>query len=101
MSDNAQWDKALNRRDFLLTSGALASTFMLSSRHVKASTASEKQLNLAIIGVGEQGRVLVETMLRMPNVRIRAVADIWEYSRAYAIRVLSKYGHQSTGYEDF
>ena len=58
-------------------------------------------LRLALIGCGEQGRVLMESCLRIPGVRVVAVCDIWEYSRQYASGYLNKYGQPTTVYEDY
>src|SRR4030067_3752752 len=58
-------------------------------------------LRVALIGCGEQGRVLMESCLRIPGVRIVAVCDIWEYSRQYASGYLNKYGQPTAVYEDY
>ena len=50
---------------------------------------------------GEQGRVLLESCLRIPGVRIAALCDIWEYSRQYASGYLGKYGQKPVVYEDY
>jgi len=59
------------------------------------------ELNVALIGAGAQGRVLLESCLRIPGIRFKAVCDIWEYSQRYASRFLKKYGHIVTVYEDY
>jgi predicted dehydrogenase len=60
-----------------------------------------EELRLALIGCGEQGRVLMESCLRVPGIRLAAVCDIWEYSRQYASGYLNKYGQKPTVYEDY
>jgi predicted dehydrogenase len=62
---------------------------------------AEDELRVALIGCGEQGRVLMEACLRIPAIRIAAVCDIWEYSRQYASGYLNKYGQKPTVYEDY
>jgi predicted dehydrogenase len=62
---------------------------------------SEDELRVALIGCGEQGRVLMEACLRIPGIRIPAVCDIWEYSRQYASGYLNKYGQKAAVYEDY
>ncbi|MBM3789059.1 MAG: Gfo/Idh/MocA family oxidoreductase [Acidobacteria bacterium] len=57
-------------------------------------------LTIAVIGLGAQGRVLIESCLRIPGIRIAALCDIWEYSRTYAARFLKKYGQDARVYED-
>jgi predicted dehydrogenase len=99
----------LTRRDFLkssasaslgmaLAAGALA-TSAISSRGQERKNSDE--LRVALIGAGEQGRVLLESCLRIPSIRIVAVCDIWEYSQQYASGYLKKYGQAVDVYEDY
>ena len=40
------------------------------------------EVNVAVLGAGAQGQVLVDAMLRIPGLRFRAVCDIWtEYNQ--------------------
>lgn len=106
----------ITRRDFLLSSAAasaalpLVTTDALTSATkdaVTSATASAPgqkkpdQVNVAIIGVGAQGRVLIESVLRIPGVQFKAVCDIWEYSQTYASRFLKKNGHEVKVYTDY
>jgi predicted dehydrogenase len=59
------------------------------------------ELRVALIGAGEQGRVLLESCLRIPGIRIAAVCDIWEYSQQYSSGYLRKYGQVVNVFEDF
>ncbi|MEW5900180.1 MAG: Gfo/Idh/MocA family oxidoreductase [Acidobacteriota bacterium] len=67
----------------------------------KAPSSADDELRVALIGCGEQGRVLLESCLRIPGIRIVAACDIWEYSRQYASGYLNKYGQKTTVYEDY
>ena len=58
-------------------------------------------LRVALIGAGEQGRILIDSCLRIPGIRMVAVCDIWSYSQQYASGYLRKYGHATTVYEDY
>jgi predicted dehydrogenase len=59
------------------------------------------ELNVALLGVGAQGEVLLDAMLRMPGLRFRAVCDIWkEYNQKRAVNLLRKYKFEVNGYED-
>jgi len=58
-------------------------------------------LKIALIGAGEQGRVLMESCLRIPGIRIAAVCDIWSYSQQYSRGYLRKYGQDPTVHEDY
>jgi len=92
----------LNRREFIqagLTAGAGA--MLAQTRSVRAQKPASEELNLAVIGAGAQGRVLINAMLNIPKLKFRAVCDIWEYSRQYGQRYLMKYGHKPNAYEDY
>lgn len=97
----------MKRRDFLRTSTAagLGAALAMESlgRTAPAVQTDRKgdELAVAIIGCGAQGRVLIESILRIPGVRIQAVCDIWEYSRTYSANYLKKYGVGVAVYEDY
>jgi len=68
---------------------------------VKPSSAGD-ELNIALIGAGAQGQVLMNACLKIPNVRFRAVCDIWEaYNLRRAERMLDKFGQKVNAYEDY
>jgi predicted dehydrogenase len=61
-----------------------------------------QELNVAILGAGAQGQVLMEAMLRIPGLRFRAVCDIWtEYNQRRVVNTLGRFGHEVNGYEDY
>ncbi len=95
----------LNRKQFMQTAAAGTLLAALKARAVEnAVLAAEKnpdQLNIAMIGVGAEGRILTEACLRIPGIRFKAICDIWEYSQRYAERYLQKYGHEVNVYEDY
>jgi predicted dehydrogenase len=101
--------KGLSRREFLRSSAgaglgvALAGTGLAHPASGPRIQHARKKadLNIALIGAGVQGRVLIESCLRIPEVRIIAVCDIWEYSQQYASRYLEKYGYKVNVYEDY
>jgi predicted dehydrogenase len=111
-------NRVLSRRDFIKSTTAVGLGTAIAGRGLArdgqqeqpASTAPPKDrlpapqpddLRVALIGCGEQGRVLMESCLRIPGIRIVAVCDIWEYSRQYASGYLNKYGQPATVYEDY
>ncbi len=102
-------ERRITRRRFLQSSAAaslglaVASSPMAARRtdSPKKKPLSTDQLNIGFIGAGVQGRVLIESCLRIPDIRIKAVCDIWEYSQRYASRYLKKYGHIVRVYEDY
>ncbi|MFW6129198.1 MAG: Gfo/Idh/MocA family oxidoreductase [Candidatus Aminicenantaceae bacterium] len=99
----------LSRRDFLKSSASAGVGMALAGNQLKGTLLKGKneqkphleKLNIAFIGTGEQGRILIESCLRIPSVQIRAICDIWEYSQIYASRYLKKYGHMVNVYEDY
>ncbi|MEZ5277414.1 MAG: Gfo/Idh/MocA family oxidoreductase [Opitutaceae bacterium] len=95
---------ALSRRAFI-RSGVAAGAGMMMANPIPAfaqnSKAKGEDLNVAIIGTGAQGRVLIDAALGIPGIRFKAVCDIWEYSQRYGERYLGKNGHAVTAYTDY
>ncbi len=108
-SNQGKKGKKLSRRDFLKSSASAGLGVALAGPALAKSAAARRmqeekkpaELNIAVIGTGLQGRVLIESMLRIPEVRITAICDIWEYSQQYASRYLAKYGQEVSVYEDY
>lgn len=95
--------ESINRREFLGTTAAAGAGFMLAAEtdlFAQAPSPGER-LDIALIGFGAQGRVLLESLLKISSVRLVAVCDIWEYARTYAQRYLKKLGVEVRAYEDF
>ena len=90
----------MNRRAFL-TTGTLATASFHIVRNAGAQAGGGADVNIALIGFGEQGRALVNATLQIPNVRFKAICDIWEYSRVYGRNYLGKMKHEVNAYEDF
>ena len=42
-----------------------------------AASKDVAEVNVALLGAGAQGQVLLDAMLRIPGLRFRAVCDIW------------------------
>jgi predicted dehydrogenase len=111
MSDlkKASKGKKLSRRDFFKSSASAGLGMALAGKALTSAPLSGKvqdnpnptELNVALIGAGAQGRILIESCLRIPGIRFAAVCDIWEYSQRYASRYLKKYGHIVSVYEDY
>ncbi len=94
-----QWE----RRD-LLKSVAGAGAMLTFGPAVFGSlhaAASKDTINVALIGAGEQGKVLMEAARRIPGVRFQAVCDIWPYNRKWVAGRLRAYKHGSNAYEDY
>ena len=90
----------VTRRDFIKSTASAGLGVALAGSSLSKAAYSHQEetkdadsLNIAVIGAGAQGRVLIESCLRIPGIRIIAVCDIWEYSQQYASGYLKKYGH--------
>jgi predicted dehydrogenase len=104
----AKTKKILTRREFLRSSASAGLGMALAGQTLgqqpQARDSNKKtsdELRVALIGAGEQGRVLLESCLRIPGIRIAAVCDIWEYSQQYSSGYLRKYGQVVNVFEDF
>jgi|CZKI01.1.fsa_nt_gi predicted dehydrogenase len=91
------------RRDFLATGAKLGAALIAAPYLARSAPAGggADSLNLALIGCGEQGRVLLNAAFKIPDIRFRAVCDIWPYNRRYGERLLKKYGHEPVPFEDY
>src|SRR6185295_16207803 len=68
----------------------------------KAADPNLREINVALLGAGAQGEVLLNAMLRIPGLRFRAVCDIWkEFNQKRAVNTLKKYKFEVNGYEDY
>lgn len=95
--------KDFTRRDFIKTTGLAAGGLMISSGLLKAQgkKAGDK-LNIALVGIGAEGEVLLNSILKLPNLNIVAVCDIWEYRRQYGfIRIFKELKQKAARYEDY
>jgi predicted dehydrogenase len=109
--------KKMDRRDFLqgLVGIPVLGAFVLaaakqesyrraikSQRAAGAPAVAPSELNVALLGAGAQGSVLLNAMLKIPGLRFKAVCDIWaEYNLKRAGNLLKKYGHEVNLYEDY
>jgi predicted dehydrogenase len=77
MNHSASSSSAYNRREFLGSSarnaaGVAAGVFSLGA----ASTRAQERVRLGVIGVGQQGRELAETLARFDDVSITVICDV-------------------------
>jgi len=105
MSDSSTSSLPSTRRGFL-TSGVKLGAVVMASPYLARAAApvglgGSQTVNIGLIGCGEQGRVLLNAALKIPDLRFRAVCDIWDYNRTYGERLLKKFGHEVTAYEDY
>jgi len=101
---NQKVKKKIDRRSFL-HSAAAAGAGLAFSPMVLGKTAAGKKpddINVALLGAGEQGQVLMSACLKIPGIRIKAVCDIWKaYNQKRVSRMLVKYRHDHNTYVDY
>lgn len=101
LMDSVYWRTTMDmtRRDFLQSAVTAGAGLLLANRIMaQAAAAGAAPLNVALIGAGTQGRVLMNDCLSIEGIRFRAICDIWEYSQRYAGRRLKsqyKQGEQA------
>jgi len=82
-------------RHTFLQSAVAAGTALLPVRESfaqkKRTIKGSDDLNIALIGAGEQGRkALIVSCLKIPGIRFKAICDIWSYNRDYAVNTVNK-----------
>lgn len=91
----------MDRRAFLRASGLVAGGLLFAPAIGRAQGSSANgELQVAIVGLGVQGRILLDAMLNIPGLRFRAVCDIWEFSRTYGERKMQSAGFKVNAYEN-
>ena len=101
--DKQRTQTRIDRRDFLHSAAAAGAGLAFSPAVFSGTTGGTKpdDINVALLGVGEQGQVLMSACLKIPGIRIRAVCDIWTaYNQKRVSRMLKKYRHGHNTYMD-
>jgi predicted dehydrogenase len=96
----------IDRRQFLGYAAAGVGLLLAKKEQVAGGTGKNPsppdEVQIALIGAGAQGQVLMNSCLKIPHVRFRAVCDIWEvYNLRRAQRMLDKYGQKVNAYQDY
>ncbi|MHC4637951.1 MAG: Gfo/Idh/MocA family oxidoreductase [Planctomycetota bacterium] len=92
----------MDRRNFLRNSAAVGAGLMLSNIAPGQTGGKTDDINVALIGAGTQGRRLLESCVKIPGVRFKAVCDIWvAYNQGNQSRFLKAYKHQHNTYVDY
>ena len=99
--------KRMNRRGFLRSGAAAGAGLVFSPMVLGQAETSKKEddINVALLGTGAQGQVLVQACLKMDKsygIRFKAVCDIWkDYNQRIASRLLKAYRHEHNTYQDY
>ena len=97
----------LTRRDFIGTTAAAGAGLLLTSCSPDNSgkPAAKKSvlsnINIGLVGFGEEGKVLLESLLNIEGVKLVALCDIWDFHRDEGVKTLKKQGIEVNGYENF
>ncbi len=95
---------SISRRDFLAKSLASAGAgLVLGAPSIlrAADVGGPDKIHVALVGMGKQGRVLVEAMANIPGLYFQAVCDIWDYNlKGGMAKVRALQGHLPKGYAD-
>ncbi len=95
--------RGINRRSFLRSTAAVGAGLAISPSVFGQATAQKKDdINVALLGTGTQGQVLLNACMKIPNIRFRAVCDIWEaYNLKRVSNLLKKYKIEHNAYTDY
>ena len=84
----------LNRREFIGATAVAGASMLLNScksdsaeKTAAVKTSSLNTINIALIGYGEEGKILLESLLNIEGVRLVALCDIWDYHRNEGVAI--------------
>jgi len=104
MMNKKRTEQRIDRRNFLRSSAEVAAGLAFSPMVISqaADTKKEDDINVALLGAGAQGQVLLTACLKIPGVRFKAVCDIWQaYNQGKVSRTLARFGHENNAYVDY
>ncbi|HUW19671.1 MAG TPA: Gfo/Idh/MocA family oxidoreductase [Sedimentisphaerales bacterium] len=97
--------KAIDRREFLRSSAAIGAALYLSPEAFAEGGGKSDDINVALLGAGAQGQVLMDAIFKMgrnSGIRFKAVCDIWEaYNQKRVSGILRAYKHEHNTYVDY
>jgi len=98
----------ITRRDFIGTTAVAGTGLLLAScspdsgaKSPAAKGGARSKLNIALIGCGAEGQVLLESLLVIEGIHLVAIVDIWDYNRDSNVRRLKSQGVEVKGYENY
>ncbi|MBN1806909.1 MAG: Gfo/Idh/MocA family oxidoreductase [Sedimentisphaerales bacterium] len=95
-------DKKIDRRNFLRTTAAAGAGLAFSPVVFGQGSGKPDDINIALLGCGAQGQVLMNAILKIPGIRFKAVCDIWTaFNQKRVSRLLKRYKHDHNTYVDY
>ena len=98
----------ITRREFIGASAVAGAGLLLTScsansdsKNAVNQTSTLNKINVALIGCGAQGQVLLDSLQVIEGIRLVAVVDIWDYNRNSNVRRLKDNGFDVKGYRDY
>jgi predicted dehydrogenase len=95
----------IDRRSFLRSTAVTGAGLAISPLVFGQSSGSNAQtddINVALLGAGVQGQVLMNDCLKIPGIRFKAVCDIWkEYNLKRVSNILNARKHEHNTYQDY
>jgi predicted dehydrogenase len=98
----------IDRRKFIRSSAAAGAGLMMASQTLGQAQDKKKDINVALLGAGAQGQVLMNAILKLgrnSGIKFRAVCDIWEKGNqrrvSRTLNAYKRYGHKGTAYVDY
>jgi predicted dehydrogenase len=92
----------IDRRSFLRSTAALGAGLAFAPRMFAEASGGGSDINIALLGAGAEGQILMEAIRKIPNVKFKAVCDIWEsYNQKRVANLLNRYGQKVNTYVDY
>jgi predicted dehydrogenase len=97
----------ITRREFIGATAAAGAGLLLTSCGPDSSSKAAgpksmlSNLNIALIGCGAEGQVLLDSLVVIEGIKLLAIVDIWNYNRDSNIRRLKAQGVEVNGYENY
>ena len=93
----------MDRREFLRSSAAVGAGLAFSPFFSGRAAGSESDdINIALLGAGTEGQVLMNAIRNIPGIQFKAVCDIWEkYNLRRTARTLKAYKYEVNEYLDY
>jgi len=94
--------REMNRRNFLRTTAAVGAGLAFAPRMFAHASGGSNDLNVALLGAGAQGQVLMQACRKVPGIQFKAVCDIWEtWNQRNMARLLKAYKYECNAYTDY
>ena len=94
----------IDRRSFLHTAAGVGAGLVFSpiAAGKKRSSKKPDDINVALLGAGSQGHMLMHACRRIPGIRFKALCDIWTaFNQKRVSRFLKYYRHEHNTYTDY